>query len=152
MQNENRGIRWPTIAMTIICIVVAGAMFAGAWYFWDETGAQIALVVIALLLIWFINHAMNMSTVRMVSGIYRDATNILVDFQAADDRGEIARTAVNLIRTGNQLDGRVMTLAGNLAKQQTRALLTANQQPAQSDTDDDDYWTVPQFEDVDDAG
>lgn len=122
MQNGNQGIRWSTVTMVIICIVVTVSMFAGSWYFWGADGAKTALIIIGGALLWLMNRAMQLDTVRTVSGIYRDAVGLLVDFQAADDRGEVARAAVNLIRTGNQLDGRVMTLAGNLAKQDTNQL------------------------------
>lgn len=151
MNNESRGgVRWATVAMTIICIVVAGAFIGAAWYFWGEDGAKVALIVTAIVLLWLLYHAQHMGTVRTVSSIYHDASQNLIDFQAADDRGEIARTAVKLITSGNQLDSRVLGLAGNLAKGQARAMIA--QQPApQNDIVENDYWGLPVFEDEEES-
>lgn len=68
----------------------------------------------------------------------------IVDFQAADDRGEIARTQMlrEMLRGTNQYERDLRRLAGPIAKQQALAMqerLAFQAERKQNDTDDSWY-------------
>jgi hypothetical protein len=139
-------------------------LLALLWWFVDSyygaDGVRVAGVVLGVLglvlvvigvgaLVQFMAYRMSM---QHHDNIFRG----LVRFQEADDRGEIARTGANavasVIKSGNQLDRTVLTMAGRLAAGQTTAIVQADRRAQQQQTVDaeQEFWRVEPRFDVDD--
>lgn len=141
------------LSMAALLLFAVGAFIGLAWYFFDRTGGMIAFFVIVVLTIGLIIWLMVMGSINSVSNIYRDAANTFVDFQSADDRGEVMRHMASMMKTGNQLDKSVLLLAGNLAKGQAKALTDShyNEQRMLEDQQmTEQWWNVPEFEAIND--
>jgi hypothetical protein len=121
---EQRDPRLALIAFLVALILALLGAFVGvAWYFWGEFGAQVAFLFLCAVFLILLSWAIIMASINRVSFIYRDATDLIVNFQAADDRGEVMRSLANVVKSGNQLDSSVLRLAGNMAKGQARAIV-----------------------------
>lgn len=137
------------LSMGALLLFAVGAFIGLAWYFFGQTGGMIAFFVIVVLAIGLIIWLMVMGSINSVSNIYRDAANTIVEFQSADDRGEVMRHMASMMKAGNQLDKSVLSLAGNLAKGQAKALTDShyNEQRLLEDQQmTEQWWNVPEFE------
>lgn len=88
----------------------------------------------------------------VVSGwVQRNTLNAMVDFQAADDRGEIARANVikEMIRGQREFDRDVRRAALPLARQQAHVITERKQLEAQNRAtrNTDDWYVLPDVED-----
>ncbi len=157
LQTSNR---WATLGIVVVCILAAALLTWAIDNYFGADGVRVFLIAAGIVAIVGIIYLLSIG----VSAIYgRQAmahhNNILegmVAFQRADDYGEVARSVANnmggVLRSGNSLDGRIVTLANQLARQQTQAMLTAersNQRQLTADAQRDWYSvTGAQFDDV----
>ena len=159
--------RWALLGI----LVVAIGMLALLWWFvesyYGHDGVRVVGIVIGvLLLVLFVIGVGALVQFIATSLAQRHHDNVLrglVAFQREDDRGEVARTVASgvagVLRSGNQLDSRVLTLAGRLGQQQAQAMVRgqiADQQrlgQQQAEQQAQSWYDVPaQFEDDTPAG
>jgi hypothetical protein len=88
--------------------------------------------------------------------IQRTTLNAIVDFQAADDRGEVARANVyrEMMRGEREFSKDVRRAALPLAKQQAHYITERKQLEwkRQHDTEEDDWYALPGGQEVKDGG
>ena len=132
------------IVLLITLLLIALAAFVGvAFYLWGEFGAKVAVVFLIAVSLILLSWGIIMASINRVSFIYRDAADLIVNFQAADDRGEVMRSLANVVKSGNQLDSNVLRLAGSMAKGQARAIVDANRQlPTTQEDPKIDVWAM----------
>ncbi len=86
--------------------------------------------------------------VMLFARIFISVAQTFIEFQAADDKGEIARVAMNQM---GKFDVKVAQVAGRLAQQQSNAIVRASQRqlPTVQEPEPEyaDYWPLPQLED-----
>ena len=156
IEGHRTSARWATLGIVLVVILAMVALVWAIDYYFGAQGVRVFLIAIGVLAIVLFIYVLSLG----VSAIYgRQAmahhNNVLrgiVDFQRADDYGEVARQVANgmggAIRSGTNLDARVLQLANRIAQQQQRQLIDAqrNQQssPAQS------WATVEDGDDTDD--
>ena len=137
------------LSLGMLLLVAVGAFIGLSWYFFGQTGGMIAFVMIAVLAVGLVIWLMVMGSINSVSNIYRDAANTIVDFQAADDRGEVMRHMASVMKSDSQLDRSVLSLAGNLAKGHAKALVgnyNDEQRLLEQKEVEDKWYNVPEFE------
>ena len=159
--------RWASLA---ILVVVIGLLVLLWWFvdsYFGADGVRVVAIVIgiALLVLFVIGVGYGVQAIS-TSLSQRHHDNVLrglVAFQREDDRGEVARTVASgvagVLRSGNQVDARVLTLAGRLGQQQAQAMVRGQiadqQRLAQQQTEQQaqSWYDVPaQFEDDTPAG
>lgn len=140
------------VLLFVLLLVAVGAFIGLSWYFFGEIGGKVALggvvLVIVLLTGWF----MVMASINSVSNIYRDAAMTIVEFQAADDRGEVMRHMATAMKAERGLDKSVLSLAANLARGQAKALTDSHQvqqRQAEQNAIESEWWNVPDSFEVD---
>jgi hypothetical protein len=137
------------IALILLILVLIVGTCA---YFWGELGAKIAFITLGAVLLILLSWAIVMASINRVSYIYRDAAETIVNFQAADDRGEVMRHLATAVKSGNQLDRTVLSLAGRMANGQAKALVDGQRRQStqdEQDTVDAQWWNAPDFNEVD---
>lgn len=137
------------IALVLLILVLIVGTCA---YFWGELGAKIAFITLGAVLLILLSWAIVMASINRVSYIYRDAADTIVNFQAADDRGEVMRHLATVVKSGNQLDRTVLSLAGRMANGQAKALVDSQRQQVEQDEQDAvdaQWWKAPDFNEVD---
>lgn len=137
------------IALVLLILVLIVGTCA---YFWGELGAKIAFITLGAVLLILLSWAIVMASINRVSYIYRDAAETIVNFQAADDRGEVMRHLATVVKSGNQLDRTVLSLAGRMANGQAKALVDGQRRQStqdEQDTVDAQWWNAPDFNEVD---
>ena len=86
--------------------------------------------------------------VLLFARIFISVAQTFIQFQAADDKGEIARVAMNQM---GKFDVKVAQVAGRLAQQQANAIVRASnrQLPPVQEPEPEyaDFWPLPQLED-----
>lgn len=140
------------VLLIALLLIALGAFVGTAWYFWGEFGAKVAVVFLCAILLILLSWAIIMASINRVSFIYRDAADLIVNFQAADDRGEVMRSLANVVKSGNQLDSNVLRLAGNMAKGQARAIVDTERQLTKQDDPQTDLWNIDSDSDADFPG
>lgn len=141
------------LSMGALLLLAVGAFIGLAWYFFGQTGGIVAFFVVAILSVGLVIWLMVIGSVNVASNIQRDTAHMLVDFQSADDRGEVMRHMANMMKSGNQLDKSVLSLAGNLAKGQAKALTDSHyneQRMLEQSQENEEWWNVPDFEVIND--
>lgn len=120
---------WAGVAGLVV-LVGAGALLV--WFvnaFFGATGVRIVAIVLGLMVVFAfiacLGFGMMWAASRLLMRHHDNVLQGLVDFQAADDRGEVVRALANSQRTGNQLEGKILTLAGQLGRQQAGAIIGA---------------------------
>lgn len=148
------------ILLLIALVLLALVLIVGTCaYFWGELGAKIAFITLGAILLILLSWFIVMASINRVSYIYRDAADTIVNFQAADDRGEVMRHLAGVARSDRQLDSNVLRLANSLAKGQARAIVQGERgqlriedqqrQQAEQDAVDAEWWNAPDFNEVD---
>ena len=151
--------RWATLGLALLAVLVAVL----TWFFIDSyygaDGVRLVGIVLGLAVVIMLIVGLGVGVMFVASGMtMRHHDNVLsglVAFQREDDRGEVARTVASgvagVLRSGNQLDSRVLTTANRLAQGQTQALLTAHRQDErqqQTQAEQDWYHVPAQFDDA----
>lgn len=127
-------------AMALFLLV---AFIGICWYLWGEWGAKLALYLLGGTFLLSFGWFVVMNSINAIANIYRDAVMTIVDFQSADDRGEVMRHMAKVVTADRGLDKSVLTLAGNLAKGQTKALTDSYQTEQRLlDQQRNDVWQV----------
>ena len=157
IEGHRTSTRWATLGIVLAVILTMVALVWAIDYYFGAQGVRVFLITVGVLAIVLFIYVLSLG----VSAIYgRQAmahhNNVLrgiVDFQRADDYGEVARQVANgmggAIRSGTNLDARVLQLANRIAQQQQRQLIDAqrNQQssppqswaPVEDGDDADDF-------------
>lgn len=157
LQTSNR---WATLGIVVVCILaVVGLTWAIDHYFGAD-GVRFWLIACGLIAVLAILYLLSIGVSavygRMAMNHHDNVLQGLVAHQRADDAGEVARSVANsvggVLRSGNSVDGRILTIANQLARQQTQALLSAergNQRQITADAERDWYNVGgAQFDDV----
>ena len=123
---------WAGVAMVVAIAGVGGLLVWFVNAFFGGDGVRLVAIVVGLMVVFgFIagmGFGMFWAASRLLMRHHDNVLQGLVDFQAADDRGEVVRALANAQRTGNQLDGKILTLAGQLGRQQAGAIVGAQRQ------------------------
>jgi Na+-transporting methylmalonyl-CoA/oxaloacetate decarboxylase gamma subunit len=142
--------RWATLGIIFLLIAAAGALVWAVDRYFGADGVRVTFIGVGILLIILAIYAMaiGLSAVfgRQAIAHHNNILRGLIDFQRADDYGEVARQVAGgitgVIRSGNTLDSRVLTTANQLARQQTSAILAANQRQHTADIDAN-WYSIP---------
>ena len=157
LQTSNR---WATLGIVVVCILAAALLTWAIDHYFGADGVRFWLVACGLIAVLAILYLLSIGVSavygRMAMTHHDNVLQGLVAYQRADDAGEVARSVANsmggALRSGNTLDGRIVTLANQLARQQTQALLSAergNQRQLTADAERDWYNVGgAQFDDV----
>jgi uncharacterized SAM-binding protein YcdF (DUF218 family) len=129
--------QWASTIRLFLLLAAAAGLIWVLWFAFGLTGLQfglIALFVIAVIVgVWLLM----LSTHGRVADVMTQTTENLVNFQRADDQGEVARAAIAALGKGTQLDGRVLQVAsmigtakakGEIAAYQARQTIEAERQ------------------------
>ena len=138
------------VALCVLLLLAIGSFIGLSWYFFGEFGGKLALGFLAAVFLLLLGWFLVMGSFNVTSNVYRDAMMTLVEFQSADDRGEVMRHMAKMVVAEKGLDKSVLTLAGNLAKGQAKALVDHEQASRQNEerkTIESEWWNVPMFED-----
>lgn len=114
--------------------LVLGAVAAFVWllhYAFGMPGLQFGLilgfVIVVVVGIWELMKSTKQQTIDTVESTIRG----IVEFQRADDQGEVARAAISALgsnqRAGTQLDANLLRLAGAIGKAQARGEIAAHE-------------------------
>ena len=165
MQHEINALRtshrWATLGIVIVILLaLAGLGWAIDRYF-GEGGVRVMLVAVGLVALLAILYLMSIGVSavfgRQAMQHHDNVLSGLIQFQRADDYGEVARQVASgmsgAIRTGNQVDARVLQIANQLStyrqaqltdsqRNQPPAATWAINEPSAVPTDADDFrWT-----------
>lgn len=153
--------RWANLAILLVLLGACYLVYLFVRDYYGDDGVRIFGVVLGILglvlIIVGIGALVQFIAYRMTISHHETVLDGLVRFQEADDRGEIARTVAGgvagVLKSGNQLDRTVLTMAGRLAQGQTTAIVQAQRRDDQQQAQqaEQQFWQVrPQF-DEDDA-
>lgn len=142
MQHEINALRtsnrWATLGIVVVVLAaLAGLGWAVDRYF-GEGGVRVLLVGVGLLLALAVIYlmAIGVSVVfgRQAMDHHDNVLQGLIQFQRADDYGEVARQVASgmsgAMRSGSQVDARVLQVAQQIAKQQVAQLTDGQRQQA----------------------
>ena len=138
MTTETRS-NWAPVALTTLFLLAAGMLVLFVDRYFGGDGVRLVAVVFGIMVLILFTVGLGFGVMWLASRLaMRHHDNVLqgiVDFQNADDRGEVARTVASgisgAIRSGTQLDRSVLQLAGSMARQQANAIVAARQPAAQ---------------------
>lgn len=152
MQHENEDIymqheiaalrtsnRWATLGIVIVVLLaLAGLGWAVDRYF-GEGGVRVFLVAAGIAVIVLLVYGLSVATAaiygRMAMSHHSNVLDGLIQFQRADDYGEVARQVASgmsgAMRSGNQVDARVLQVANQIARQQVAQLTDGQRQQGQ---------------------
>ncbi len=139
MTTETHSRGWAPVALIALLLLAGGLLVLLIDRYFGVDGVRLVSIVLGIMVIILFTVGLGFGVMWAASRLaMRHHDNVLqgiVDFQNADDRGEVARSLANSLRSGNQLDSRVLTLAGSMAKQQASAIVAGRtaaeqQQPA----------------------
>lgn len=157
LQTSNR---WATLGIVVVCILAAGLLTWAIDHYFGPDGVRFWLIACGLLavlgLLYLLSIGVSAVYGRQAMAHHNNVLDGLVAFQRADDYGEVARSVANnmggVLRSGNSLDGRIVGLANQLARQQVQALQAADRtQQRQITADAERDWYNPtgaQFDDT----
>ena len=130
IEGRRTSARWATLGIILVLILAMAALVWAIDHYFGAQGVRVFLIAVGVLAIVLFIYALSLG----VSAVYgRQAmahhNNVLrgiVDFQRADDYGEVARQVASgmggAIRSGANLDARVLQLANQIAQQQQKQL------------------------------
>jgi len=153
---------WAKVALMLLGLIGMGALVWVIDHYFGAPGVRVFLVaagVIGLVMLIYIM-SIGVSAVfgRQAMAHHDAVLQGLIAFQRADDYGEVARSVATgmsgAIRSGNQIDARVLQIANQIARQQSAQLADSQrQQQAQLPPGwamiDDDQADVGQFRHID---
>jgi len=152
--------RWATLGITLLLLLAAAALLWAIDHYFGGDGVRIFLIALGILSIVVVIYALSIGVSavygRQAMAHHDNVLSGLIQFQRADDYGEVARQVATgmsgAMRSGNTLDARVLTIANQIAKQQ-QAQLTDSQRPAQTPAGwamiEDDQIDAGQFRHID---
>ena len=152
-----KNVLWDRVALLGGVILAFVLMWwAVSTYFGDE-GVRFTMLGTATLILFVAVFTMYTIAMRQVMSVHNATINGIVDFQAADDRGEVARARVlqEVVRSDRDYAKEVGRLAARFGQDQAKAITDANKQPLalpeRSSFNPDAWGSVPvvQFADYD---
>lgn len=134
--------RWATVAIVLIVLLAAGILVWAIQQYFGADGVRIFLLATGAAAIIGVIYALSILTAaiygRMAMQHHDNVLRGIIDFQRADDYGEVARSVAagmgGAIRSGTNLDARVLTVANQIAQQQHRQIIDSQRQQAQAPT------------------
>lgn len=143
--------RWATLGILLLVLLAcAGLVWAIDHYFGTQgvrtfmIGVAVFAIVAAIYLM-----AIGVSAVfgRQAMAHHNNVLRGIIDFQRADDYGEVARSVATgisgAVRSGTALDARVLQVANQIARQQQAQLADSQRQQSQAPT-----WALAEEEPV----
>jgi len=156
LQHEINALRtshhWATLGIAVVVLLALAGLGWATDHYFGPPGVRVLLVGAGLLTMLGIIFLMSIS----VSAVYgrqaqKHHDNVLqglIAFQRADDYGEVARQVATgmsgAIRSGNQVDARVLQIANQIAQQQQRQLTDSQRTQASAPT-----WAMGEEEPAD---
>lgn len=142
LQREIEGLRatnrWAQLGILIVVVLaLAGLLWAIDYYFGGD-GVRVFLIGVAIFGIVGAIYlmAIGVSAVfgRQAMAHHNNVLRGIIDFQRADDYGEVARSVATgisgAVRSGTALDARVLQVANQIARQQQAQLMDSQRQQA----------------------
>lgn len=166
MQHEIAALRtshrWATLGIVLVILLAGVGLGWAIDRYFGADGVRGFLVAAGIAVIVLLIYGLSIATAaiygRQAMAHHDNVLQGLIQFQRADDYGEVARQVASgmsgAIRSGNTLDARVLTIANQIAKQQHAQLIDSQrQQPPQLPAGwamiDDDQADVGQFRHID---
>jgi hypothetical protein len=140
MQHEINALRtshrWATLGIVVVILLALAGLGWATDHYFGPSGVRVLLVGAGLLTLLAIIYLMSIGVSavfgRQAMQHHDNVLNGLIQFQRADDYGEVARSVATgmsgAIRSGNQIDARVLQIANQIARQQLAD--SQRQQPA----------------------
>ena len=138
MQHEINALRashrWATLGIVIVILLALGALGWAVDHYFGAGGVRVMLVAVGLVTLLAILYLMSIGVSaifgRQAMQHHDNVLQGLIAFQRADDYGEVARQVASgmsgAIRTGNQVEARVLQVANQLSSYR-QAQLTDSQ-------------------------
>jgi hypothetical protein len=115
-----------TLFTIVLIMVSAGALYLFVENYYGSDGVRLVGVILGIALIVLsiigVGALVQFIAYRMSIEHHDNVVRGLVHAQQADDRGEIARAAVQLARSGNQVDSQMLRMADRLSRERQAAL------------------------------
>lgn len=152
--------RWANLGILLVILGACYLVYLFVRSYYGDDGVRIFGIVLGILglvlIIVGIGALIQFIAYRMTMRHHETVLDGLVRFQESDDRGEIARTVAGgvagVLKSGNQLDRTVLTMAGRLAQGQSTAIVQASRrdEQLQAQQAEQQFWAVrPQFDEDD---
>lgn len=134
--------RWATLMIVLVIVVGGVALVWAVDRYFGGDGVRILLIAAGVAAVIGAIYLLSIVTAavygRMAMQHHDNVLRGIIDFQRADDYGEVARSVATgmggAIRSGTNLDARVLQIANQIAQQQQRQLIDSQRQQAQSPT------------------
>lgn len=138
---------WDRVALLFGAILLMLLVWWGVSEYFGDEGVRFSMLAVGVLIVFGVVFGSFAVAVRMVTAVHNNTINGIVDFQAADDRGEVARAKVyQEIMRG---DRDTMKIAANFGREQAKAIAAAEratweieQRPTPALTYNADAWDV----------
>lgn len=114
---------WDRVALLFGVILLFVLIWWGVSYYFGDEGVRVSMLGVAVLVVFAVVFGTFAVAVRMVTAVHNNTINGIVDFQAADDRGEVAR--MNAWRQVTKNDGDMVRIAAKFAQEQAKAITAA---------------------------
>jgi len=114
---------WDRVALLFGTILLMLLVWWGVSSYFGDEGVRFSMLAVGILIMFVVVFGMFAVAVRMVTAVHNNTINGIVDFQSADDRGEVAR--MNAWRQVSKNEGDVVRLAAKFGQEQARALTAA---------------------------
>ena len=114
---------WDRVALLVLVLLTLVLLWWATSYYFGDEGVRVSMLGAAVLVVFAVVFGTFAVAVRMVTAVHNNTINGIVDFQAADDRGEVARARVyQEIMRG---DRDTMKIAANFGREQAKAIAAA---------------------------
>lgn len=149
MQREITGVQtanlWAKVALFLLTILATAGVIWTIDYYFDAAGVRIFLIAVGIIaivaIIYFLAIGVSAVFGRQAMAHHNNVLQGLIAFQRADDYGEVARAVANgmsgVIRSGNTVEARLLTMADRIARSQNQL---ADTQQRQATADNDTNW------------
>ena len=131
--------RWATLGILLLVVLALAALLWAIDHYFGGDGVRVFLIGVAVFAIVAAIYlmAIGVSAVfgRQAMAHHNNVLRGIIDFQRADDYGEVARSVATgisgAVRSGATLDARVLQVANQIARQQQAQIADSQrQQPA----------------------
>lgn len=142
LQREIEGLRatnrWAQLGILLIVVLALAALVWMIDHYFGGDGVRVFLIGVAVFAIVAAIYlmAIGVSAVfaRQAMAHHNNVLRGIIDFQRADDYGEVARSVATgisgAVRSGTALDARVLQVANQIARQQQAQIADSQRQPA----------------------
>lgn len=146
MQHEINALRtshrWATLGIVIVILLALAGLGWAIDHYFGSQGMRIFLIATGIAVIVILVYALSIATAaiygRMAQSHHDNVLQGLIQFQRADDYGEVARQVAagmsGAIRTGNQVDAKVLQVANQLSTYRQAQLTDSQRQQPQPPT------------------